>query len=469
MGCSRLLLSTAACCVVAVQGFGSSPKVELKIDPGQSLPAGARADAEGFVSGKYFYNAIPATPARGQAIKIISTKDDKDYICRIYKLKNKVAAEIRVLLLDTVEKEGGSIESIVNTFNGVNYLIITAPSFQFPFFEKTIHLLDNKGTSSNNDGFLDMTYRMKHRLASEVAKFLKETKLSDAGTVFADDSINMLYLCDVPSSFNSTVADLKNIDVAPQMVRIEAEIIEVEIGNGLDLGLNWNAWKAALPESIDMSVDLQRGSTSADGVAKLFASSINLDGLNPRAAANFINYLISTGKAKVLSSPVIVAKNGAAAEISSLDRICYTDSSDNTQQVNSGINLKITPVIGTETLSLNVEAQVKSVTGFGADGNPLINTRSTTADIILKSGEVFSLSGLRRDTIAHQEDKIPVLGNIPLLGYLFKEENDVKHSTEIIVLLKPEIVSGANQSRSCDMNLRKSALKELITVKTKKK
>jgi len=426
-------------------------------------------NAAPFTNGQLFYNAVPSTPAVGSVIKVIETKDDKDYIAKIYKLKAQVGPEIKEFLKTMVLKEGGQVESTTNTETGDNYLVVTAPVFQFPFINQIIDELDKSGTSYDNSGDPSITYMMKNRLASELAPFIKAEKLSRDGTVFADDTINMLYICDVPSQFMDAMDTLPKIDIPPEMVRIEAQIIEIEMDDDFNFGLDWNAWKAALPESVDMSFDFERTKNNAQaaaignptGVARYAAQSFNLNGIRPRALADMLNYLIRKGKAKILSRPVVVARNRQLATISSVDQIYYANKDQVDKKAEVGITLTITPTIGTETMTLDISAKVNSLMGWSQNNTPRINTRSTTANVVLKDGEMFSLSGLRKDAITKEDDRIPFFGSIPFIGYLFRHEIDVKRTYEIVVLLTPKKVTPTTGAKEKDLKLAEEVKKEI--------
>jgi type II secretory pathway component GspD/PulD (secretin) len=462
------------------QAATKAPDIKVNVPKNASGQNGNSASqqpvfySQPFSYGKLYYNAVPSTPAIGNVIKIIDTKDDKDFICKIYKLNSLTGPEIKEFLKTPVLKENGQVDSTTNTETGDNYLVVTAPVFQFPYLDKVIEELDRPGTSWDNSGDPSINYKMKHRLASEVAPFIKAEKLSRDGTVYADDPINVLYICDVPSQFVDATTSLTDFDVPPEMVRIEAQIIEIEMDDDFNFGLDWDAWKAALPESVDMTMDFQKIKNNAQdvaignptGTARMAASSFNLNGMKPQALANMLNYLIRKGKAKVLSRPAVVAMNRQRATIASVDRIGYTTESQMDKQAEVGITLTITPTIGSETMSLAITANVNSLMGWGKNNSPLINTRSTTANVVLKDGEMFSLSGLRKDAMTKEDERIPFFGSIPLLGYFFRHEVDVKRTYEIVVLLTPKKVTPETGVSEQHKKLLDKTRKELETKRT---
>jgi type II secretory pathway component GspD/PulD (secretin) len=373
-------------------------------------------------------------------------KDDKDYVCKTYKLKTKgIAVELASFLQTTIDLENGKINVSVDVNTGDEYIVISAPIFQFSWLEQTIEALDHPGTKFYEDGTKIESYKLKNRLASDISRFVGTVLMSKNGAVYADDRVNKLYLIDSPSYFDGTMNFIREFDVPPEMVKIEAEIIEVEGGENFDFGLALEAWKEALPEELNMEFNWDQNKTHPGGGpsswARNAAQMLRINGVHPKAIANFINYLVSTGKAKVLSRPKIVATNGEIARIANEDTItysAYTGPSEIMQKkTNTGLVLQIKPIIGSDTITLEIEAAIKSLLGFGEDGSPIINTRTTTSNVVLADGEVFTLSGLRKDTVTKSNSGVPVLQSIPLLGYFFRHEVDVHSKKELIVFLRP--------------------------------
>jgi len=127
-----------------------------------------------------FYDALPSAPAGpGTAVKVIETDDHTDFICKIYQLNTKgIAAEVASYFRTTVSKKQGNIDVSVNTKTGIEYISVTAPVFQFPCIESAINILDQQGTKFYEDGKKIESYKLKNRLASDVAAFVETALLS---------------------------------------------------------------------------------------------------------------------------------------------------------------------------------------------------------------------------------------------------------------------------------------------------
>ena len=119
--------------------------------------------------------------------------------------------------------------------------------------------------------------------------------------------------------------------------------------------------------------------------------------------------------------------------------------------------LSIKPIIASETISLDITATINSLMGYSDSGDPIINSRRTTADIVLKDGELFALSGLRKDTISKSNSGVPILQKIPLLGYFFRHEIDVESTKEIVIFLTPKRVTSSTSVEEREKEILKAA------------
>lgn len=433
-------------------------------------PAGAPAgvptpgSVQPFSDGDLYYHAIPSGPAAGTAVRVIGTEDDTDYIVKAFKLRTKdIAAELASFLRTTVEKENGRVDVSVNTKSKEEFIVITAPIFQFEYLEQVINALDHDGTQFYEDGTAVGVYKLRNRLASDLGGLVNDALMSKDGNSYPDDTVNKVYYMDSPSYYNATVKYIEEFDVPPEMVRIDANIVEVEMNDDFNFGMALEAWKEGLPEAVDMQLDFAQSRDRADlnmnpgEWAQYAAQSISVQGMRPKAMANMINYLMRIGKAKVLSRPTVVAMNGERATIASLDKVSYkaysTPDAPLNKQSDVGVALTITPTIGAQTITLAIDASVNSMVGWTSANDPIINTRSTTANVVLQDGELFSLSGLRKDVVTKQDERVPVLGSMPLFGYIFRHEIDVKTTSEIIVLLTPHKVTPKTSVLERERNL----------------
>ncbi|MHC5069113.1 MAG: type II secretion system protein GspD [Planctomycetota bacterium] len=165
--------------------------------------------------------------------------------------------------------------------------------------------------------------------------------------------------------------------------------------------------------------------------------------------------LEAEGKADVLSSPKVVVRNGGTAAILTQTDFPFPKAKISNQTVVTtdiafkpvGINLGITPVIaGTDSVILQVFADVSAVTGF-ADTDPvptpIVSKRQAATSVHVPTGKTTIIGGLLSKSTFENESKIPILGDIPILGYLFRSTSQTDQQTELKFFITPRIIEGS--------------------------
>ena len=318
----NIKITIASLAALAAAGaFAANTQINL---PASATPAPEKAGT--------YYHAVPASPGVGQAVRIVESNDDTDYIVKVFPLKNADGAfEIVGILKAAIDAEKGDIRASINDETEEASLIVTAPDFQMPYIEAAIEKLDKKGVSFDNDGTETLVYTFKHRQGKDLAEVVEDTMLSGYGDIVIDEDLNQVIINDTPTSLATVQELIPKFDVPTRQVRIECEIVEVENSDDFNFGLALEAWKEALPESVDMTIDWNKehagNNASPDGWARTIAQNIQLSGMRPKAVANFINYLVRRGDAKVLSRPVLVVNNGKEATVDALQEGMATPSS----------------------------------------------------------------------------------------------------------------------------------------------
>jgi pilus assembly protein CpaC len=158
-----------------------------------------------------------------------------------------------------------------------------------------------------------------------------------------------------------------------------------------------------------------------------------------------INYLVSTGDAYMLASPRLSARSGGQAEFLAGGQVPVVTSNINGSTVSYkdfGIKLNITPFADTHgNISAKVATEVSAIDNSTAvDGNPGFKTRGTTTDVNMKDGETLVISGLTNSEINRQLDKVKWLGDLPVIGKLFRSKNFQTKKTELVIFVTPTII-----------------------------
>lgn len=285
--------------------------------------------------------------------------------------------------------------------------------------------------------------------ASEVSGILS-TRLSKGGKMAVDARTNSLVVTDLADSIAKMEALLKTLDIPTQQVLLESKIIEVTLGNSRSIGTTWTDISKNKMVNGASSVIF---STPDYGLTNRFGSigiSI-IDGDEWTFKGNFGAGIADTD-AKVLSNPKILVLNNQEATIDIVQEIPYMESKStstsgealtvSTSFKEAGIKLKVKPQINRDgSVILNVSPEQSYRAGTGFEGVPVINTSKSTTTLILKSGETAAIGGLIRENEETTVNKVPLLGDIPILGYLFKKEDKSKTRTELTIFITAKIVS----------------------------
>ncbi len=166
-----------------------------------------------------------------------------------------------------------------------------------------------------------------------------------------------------------------------------------------------------------------------------------------------ISALVTKGKARILSRPSVITLSGEQATIQIGGEIPYTTTNSNgwsnTSFKNYGIILQFKPVVDAQgRINSGVHAEVSNISGQSVNGQPIISTRSADSVISLYSGSPIVIGGLMDSSETKNVQKIPLLGDIPILGEFFKYTSKSRDKRELIIVVTPHLVGEEDVSRS---------------------
>lgn len=311
-----------------------------------------------------------------------------------------------------------------------------------------------------------------------------KTLLSSEGKVLFGNEPNSIVVMDYPENIQRIAEYLETLDVVPQQVLIEARVVEVKLQKEHSLGVNWQAFadKGYMPLG-----RFKAGSSALGQVPGLLEQRIGYKttyyppaqtaiGTNesPFTFAIFddninlvLQTLASSLDTNILSAPRVTTVNNREAQIKVIQRLPWaepqvevTDSGTvsvtwtvNFEEV--GIILKVTPTInedGNIAMVLNPEVSEKTSdyeltvqqgTTSVPYKVPVIDKRTASTKVVIGNGQTLIIGGLIKDKTTKGASKIPVLGDIPFLGYLFKSEKNIKDKTELLIFVSPTIITPA--------------------------
>jgi general secretion pathway protein D len=298
-----------------------------------------------------------------------------------------------------------------------------------------------------------------------------------------------------PKIMKSLMAVIDKLDIRRAQVQVEALIVEVDVNKSSNLGVQWvlygqgnstvpaavtnfpgsgtgivNLAAAALGGSTSSTTT---GTTGASGVAGAVSAlttgaTLAIGRYNPTSGTNFaaiVQALRSDGSSNIISTPSLITMNNEEAEVKVTQEIpLITGSFSNTQSSVSGTTspfttiqreevgtiLKVTPHINEgNSVQLKIEQEDSSPGAKLTDSADIsTNKRSIKTTVLIEDGGIIVLGGLMSDTVTQSEDRVPVLGAIPLLGNLFKSRSGSRQKKNLLVFIRPKILRDADATET---------------------
>lgn len=254
-----------------------------------------------------------------------------------------------------------------------------------------------------------------------------------------------------------------------RQVLIEATIVEVQLGDGYQQGIQWDRLRK--DGSTKFSISPASVNTNVGTAVSPFTISFSQLG-NAFDIAGVVDLLQSYGTAKVLSSPRLSVMNNQTALLKVVENFVYFNvKADTTSTANVGTTVAVTTtpqsvsvglvmtvtaqVSDGEAVILNVRPTISSISELKEDPNPSIpagvknyvpqiRTREIESVMRVNSGEVAVLGGLMEDGVNWKTGRVPLVGQLPLIGELFTTRNNAANKSELVIFLRPVIIKDAS-------------------------
>ncbi|QYF93996.1 general secretion pathway protein GspD [Massilia sp. PAMC28688] len=270
--------------------------------------------------------------------------------------------------------------------------------------------------------------------------------------VVVDEKLNLVIVRDNPDAIKLAAKLVALQDVAEPEVMLEVEILEIKRSRLVELGIAWPSSVTLTPlvggKSADGSAD--GGPITLDQLRRLTRNDIGISGLSATANANKID-----GDSNTLANPRIRVRNREKAKVVIGDKVPNVTTtispgangfaSESVTYLDVGLTLNVEPTIYLNNeiairISLQVSNLVGSTTTKSGTTAYQIGTREASTMLQLKDGENQVLAGLINNEDRESGNKIPLLGDIPILGRLFGSQRDTNDKTEIVLSITPHLI-----------------------------
>ncbi|WP_319774256.1 type II secretion system secretin GspD [Breoghania sp.] len=281
----------------------------------------------------------------------------------------------------------------------------------------------------------------------------------DGIRVVADEANNAVLIYATPDEYNAILNMLKRLDSLPNQVLLEATIAEVTLTDELKFGLRW------FFESGNYSFSLSDASNGA--VGSVFPGfSFLFSGGSAAVALNALNAITDVN---VISSPNLMVLDNRKAVLRIGDQVpIATQQAVDTTSINTVVNtieLKDTGIILTVVprvndsgrVILDIEQEVSDVVPTTTSGidSPTIRQRKVNTTVVVKDGDSLALGGLIQQRDSVTKSQVPVLGDVPVVGNLFRHKQDTKTRTELLILITPHVVRDFQEANDVTDEFRK--------------
>lgn len=286
--------------------------------------------------------------------------------------------------------------------------------------------------------------------AKQAATMLKTVlKLKD---VYVDEKYNLLILRESPETIALAEKLIKLQDLEEPEVMLEVEVLEINRSRLLNAGVQWTSQFTVSPLGTN-NPGTGTGGTVTSATMKLSdLKSLTSDAIGITVPSATINLQKTDGDANLLANPRIRVRDREKAKVMIGDKVPVVTTTstnnfvtENIQYLDVGLKLEVEPDVHLRDeiglkLSLEVSSLVSSVKTNNGSQAYQIGTRNFTTSLRLKDGETQVMAGLISDEDRSAANKIPLIGELPILGRLFGSQSDTRQKTEIVMSITPHLV-----------------------------
>ena len=303
--------------------------------------------------------------------------------------------------------------------------------------------------------------QINYAKASDLSALIQGSEsnlLSGRGNVSIDDRTNTLIVQDVATSLEAIRNLIAKLDIPIRQVMIESRIVNADETFSKDLGVQFGYTKRSRdamtnegiatmgsaaefdlePTADNFLVNLPVAGTSGIGfaVGKIGSYLLQLE----------LSALLAEGRGEDIANPKIITANQTEAVIESGVEIPYQEASSSgatsTSFKKAVLSLKVTPQITPDDrIILDLAVNQDSQGATTSEGIPVINTKNVTTQVLVNDGETVVLGGVYTQTDRHDSDRVPFFGDLPYVGFLFKNNRIRNSRNELLIFVTPRILS----------------------------
>jgi type IV pilus assembly protein PilQ len=317
------------------------------------------------------------------------------------------------------------------------------------------------------------SYPLSYQKGDAVVALLASDKqriLSKRGSAVVDKRTNTLFVQDTPSRLDEARKLIKQIDVPIRQVMIEARVVEAsdKFGKNLGVRLGYNSLDTFQVKGTNINGNIGASTATLTGnpslsttVTPVNTPNVNLPSAGTAGAFSMLLFnsslskllsveltaLETDSKGKVISSPRVVTSDQTEATISTGTQIPYQQASSsgatNVSFKDATLSLSVKPQITPDDhVIMDIKVNKDSVGTLYA-GVPSIDTNSVNTQVLVENGGTVVIGGVYSQQLSTGVDKVPLLGDIPVLGFLFRSTSKIDNKSELLIFISPKIMNEA--------------------------
>ncbi len=387
--------------------------------------------------------------------------DQNEESLHVYNVQNRTAAELAKVLQSVLKAEGGAITGGGNTQRGE-----VAPRFQAQEATTAVTEIpvgpETPQTGLGSAAEVDAEARSSEpRLPGlDAAPVTVATPSGSRIKIVSDDANNSLLVFATDTEYRRILQVLQEIDSQANQVLLEAVIAEVSLDDELKFGVRW----------------MLGGEKSRGGFSDLASGAVasSFPGFSYFLKANDISFtlnaLSSVTDVRVLSSPSLVVLDNKTAVLQVGDQVPIVTQTargvdvvgapivNNVELKDTGVILSVTPRVNDSgRVILDVEQEVSSVVRTTTSGidSPTIRQRKIKTSVVVNDGDALALGGLIQERENTGKAKVPVLGDVPILGNAFRQKTNAVARTELIIFIRPRVIRDMDEARRITKEFRR--------------
>lgn len=370
-------------------------------------------------------------------------------VTRLITLHHADATKIRTMLQHMLTPEAGHMEVDSRT----NTLIVTEHE---SVLAKMLEITDRLDTAQKTSRIIPCQYVPAEDLKSTLNASLKEVLgvTSDSFLIESDKTTNSLIVTASPINLEKIEDFINQLDVRTRQVMIEARIVQVNLSRDENMGVNWNRLLEKGAEDIENSINLKNFAPVGDD--NIGGLTYKVGTLSTDQLRVVLQALQRKDDSKVIANPTIVTTNRKKAFVNvettipvKRETVVATNTGPVTSitydKQNVSVRLEVTPAINPDGyVAMEVNPKVQGLAGSVDNSQPIVSTKETNTNVIIRDGQTIVIAGLIEESTSHNQTNIPILGQVPLLKPFFRNRSTERRKTETIIFITPHIIDGSH-------------------------